>query len=115
MRFTTVTVWISDPSVLRDWYTTHFGMTVVEETPRFVLLRSDGGAAIGFHVGEPVATPGRIQFHLEVGDVDEEYRRLSEQGVAFEGPPVDRPWGVRSTATSDPAGHSVELTMPIRR
>jgi hypothetical protein len=37
-------------------YATHFGMTVLQETPRFVLLGSDGGASIGFHVGDPLET-----------------------------------------------------------
>ena len=115
MRLTTVTIWTGDPTVLRDWYVTHFGMTVLQETPRFVLLGSDGGASIGFHVGEPLATPDRVQLHLEVEDVDAEYQRLVAAGLVFDGPPEDRPWGVRSTAVLDPAGHSVEITSPLRR
>jgi catechol 2,3-dioxygenase-like lactoylglutathione lyase family enzyme len=115
MRLTTVTIWTTDPTVLRDWYTTHFRMTVLQETTRFVLLGSDGGASIGFHVGEPLETPDRVQLHLEVADVDAEYERLRAAGLEFEGPPEDRPWGVRSTAALDPAGHSVEITSPLPR
>ncbi|HYZ99151.1 MAG TPA: VOC family protein [Acidimicrobiales bacterium] len=110
MRLTNVTVWTKDPHLLRDWYTEHLGMKVIEDTPRFVLVRGEGGAAIGFHVGDPLVTPDRVQFHLEVHDVDHEYQRLRAQGVDFEEPPTNRPWGVRSTAARDPAGHSVELT-----
>jgi catechol 2,3-dioxygenase-like lactoylglutathione lyase family enzyme len=114
MRLATVTVWVEDPAVLRDWYTEHFGLEVLQETPRFVLLAaSEPGSTIGFHVGEPLATPDRVQFHLEVDDVDGTYERLVSEGLQFDGPPQDRPWGVRSTATTDPAGHSVEITTPF--
>lgn len=110
MRLTTTTIWTRNPAELRDWYVGHFGMTVLQETPRFVLLGSEGGASIGFHVGEPLETPGRVQFHLEVEDVDDIYQRLADEGLAFDSAPEDKPWGVRSASLSDPAGHSVELT-----
>src|SRR5918996_1311132 len=64
MRLTNVTVWTKDPHLLRDWYTEHLGMKVIEDTPRFVLVRGEGGAAIGFHVGDPLVTPDRVQFNL---------------------------------------------------
>jgi catechol 2,3-dioxygenase-like lactoylglutathione lyase family enzyme len=70
---------------------------------------------IGFHVGEPVATPERVQFHAEVDDVDAVVERLTAQGVVFDEPPADRPWGVRSASCTDPAGHSVEFTTPFPR
>jgi catechol 2,3-dioxygenase-like lactoylglutathione lyase family enzyme len=79
-----------------------------------VLLQGDGGAAIAFHVGEPLATPDRVQFHLAVHDVDKEYERLRDEGVSFDERPTDRPWGVRSAAMRDPGGHSVELTTSLR-
>jgi catechol 2,3-dioxygenase-like lactoylglutathione lyase family enzyme len=110
MRLSNVTIWTRDPHALKDWYRQNFGLRVVEETPRFVLLEADGGAGLVFHVGEPLATPDRVQFHLEVEDVDREYRRLRDEGVAFDETPADRPWGVRSATTRDPAGHSVEIT-----
>ena len=110
MRLATITIWTRNPAELREWYVEHFGMTVVQETQRFVLLGSDGGASIGFHVGEPLETPERVQFHLEVEDVDGLYERLSARGLEFDSPPEDKPWGVRSASLPDPAGHSVELT-----
>ena len=114
MRLTTITIWVRNPAELRDWYVAHFGMTVIQETPRFVLLGSDEGASIGFHVGEPLETPSRVQFHLEVQDVDDIYEHLVAKGLAFDAPPEDKPWGVRSVSLPDPAGHSVELTTPFR-
>lgn len=109
MRLSNVTIWTPDPAQARDWYAKHFGFAVVEDTGRFVLLDDGHGSSIAFHAGE-MADPGRVQFHIEVDDIDAEYARLASEGLDFEGPPADRPWGVRSTATTDPAGHSVELT-----
>ena len=110
----TVTVWVEDPAPLADWYVAHTGLRVLQQTPRFVLLGGDGGAAVGFHVGEPLTTPERVQFHVEVDDVDAVAERLAAQGVTLDEPPADRPWGVRSTSCTDPAGHSVEFTTPFR-
>lgn len=117
MRFTNVTVWVRDPHALRDLYGNHFGMRCETETPRFVLLESDGGAAIGFHLGEPVANPSAVQFHIEVDDLDRHYETMGAAGVAFDGSPVVQPWGVRSVSCFDPASHSVELVeaQPPRR
>jgi catechol 2,3-dioxygenase-like lactoylglutathione lyase family enzyme len=115
VRLSTITVWVEDPRALRDWYMSHLDFVLLQETPRFVLLAEDASATcIGFHIGDPLATPERLQFHLEVDDVDATYERLVAEGLEFEGPPQDRPWGVRSTATTDPAGHSVEITTPFR-
>jgi catechol 2,3-dioxygenase-like lactoylglutathione lyase family enzyme len=111
----TVTVWVEDPAPLAEWYVEHTGLTVVQQTPRFVLLGGDGGATIGFHVGTPLATPERVQFHVEVDDVDAVADRLTAAGITLDEPPTDRPWGVRSTSCTDPAGHSVEFTTPFRR
>jgi catechol 2,3-dioxygenase-like lactoylglutathione lyase family enzyme len=78
------------------------------------MLRGSEGAAIAFHIGEPLATPDRVQLHFEVDDVDRVHQDLVSRGVAFDESPVDRPWGVRSATLRDPAGHSVELTNPRR-
>jgi uncharacterized glyoxalase superfamily protein PhnB len=74
-----------------------------------------GTAAIAFHVGEPSSEPQRIQFHFDVEDVDAVYERLSKAGVAFDGKPADKPWGLRVASCRDPGGHGVEFVMPVRR
>jgi catechol 2,3-dioxygenase-like lactoylglutathione lyase family enzyme len=115
MRFHSVTIWTRSPGALRDFYVTHFGLKVLNETPRFVMLGEDAGrSAIAFHVGEPLSEPARVQFHFAVDDVDAVHRRLSQAGVVFEGPPSNKPWGLRTASCRDPGGHGVELIMPIR-
>ena len=109
MRFFNVTVWTADPEALRDWYVQHLDLRCTVSSPRFVQLEGEGGAAIAFHVGEPLGNPSAVQFHLEVDDLDRQFETMQANGIDFDGVPVDHPWGVRSVACLDPAGHSVEL------
>jgi catechol 2,3-dioxygenase-like lactoylglutathione lyase family enzyme len=114
VRFSLVTVFVEDPSSLRDWYTGHLGLTVSSETPRFVQLADNTGRpCVAFHVGEPLGHPAQVQVHFEVDDVDGEYERLRADGVEFQEPPEDKPWGWRVAATRDPAGHTVEIVKPL--
>lgn len=115
MQFSSVTIWTRNPQALRDWYVTHLGLQVRNETPRFVMLaEGKGGAAIAFHVGEPLSEPQRVQFHFTVEDVDATHERLAKAGVNFEEKPSNKPWGLRTASCRDPGGHSVEFIMPIR-
>jgi deazaflavin-dependent oxidoreductase (nitroreductase family) len=114
VRFSLVTVFVEDPTPLRDWYTGTLGLTVSSETARFVQLADDTGRpCVAFHVGRPVVHAEHVQLHFEVDDVDAEYERLRAAGVAFHEPPADKPWGWRVAALRDPAGHTVELVRPI--
>jgi lactoylglutathione lyase len=113
-RFTTVTVFTADPAELAAWYASYAELRVVTETPTFVMLGAGSDTTIAFHLGEPPGRPESIQFHLEVDDVDATVRRLEAAGIAFDNPPVDQPWGVRSASCRDPAGHSVEFVTPLR-
>jgi len=117
MHFSTVTVWTRNPQVVREWYVAHLGLDVLNETPRFVMLgdKRTGGAALAFHVGDPLSEPHRIQFHFDVDDVDEVHERLTAVGVVFDEKPSNKPWGLRTASCRDPGGHSVEFIMPVRR
>jgi len=54
------------------------------------------------------ALPGNVAMVYNVDDVDREYTRLSELGLAS-GPPTDKPWGVRSFTVNDPDGNVVSF------
>ena len=54
----------------------------------------------------------RAQLTIEVEDVDARCDELSARGLSFLNGPQDRPWGVRTAAFSDPAGHVWELASP---
>jgi catechol 2,3-dioxygenase-like lactoylglutathione lyase family enzyme len=114
LRFSLVTLFVYDPTALRDWYTSNLGLTVSSETPRFVQLADGTGrACVAFHVGEPIGHADQVQLHFEVDDVDAEYARLRAAGVTFDEAPADKPWGWRVASLRDPAGHTVELVRPI--
>jgi catechol 2,3-dioxygenase-like lactoylglutathione lyase family enzyme len=64
----------------------------------------------------PVAGPGsgaRLQFTIEVDDVVAVIAELTGRGVELLNGPIDRPWGVRTAAFADPAGHVWELAQQL--
>ena len=59
-----------------------------------------------------VASPGkgaRLQFTIDVDDVDEMCDRLMARGVTLLNGPMDRPWGIRTACFVDPAGQIWEI------
>lgn len=81
-----------------------FGNTIVN------LLRSPAAAELiaPAAVGGPDAGP-RFQFTIDVDDVDAICDELRRRGVELLNGPMDRPWGVRTAAFRDPAGHVWEI------
>jgi len=59
-----------------------------------------------------VASPeagSRMQFTIEVADVDAVCAALAARGVELLNGPTDRPWGIRTAAFRDPAGYIWEI------
>lgn len=64
----------------------------------------------------PVAGPdagSRFQLTVWVDDVDAVLARLEERGAEPLNGPVDRPWGQRTLAVADPAGHVWEFAQSL--
>ena len=81
-----------------------FGATLVNllqatEAPELIAPARVAGADSG----------SRVQFTLDVEDVDEMCVELARRGVQLLNGPVDRPWGVRTAAFRDPGGHVWEI------
>lgn len=55
----------------------------------------------------------RMQFTLDVDDVDAKAAELEALGVPLLNGPMDRPWGIRTAAFRDPAGTVWELSAPL--
>jgi catechol 2,3-dioxygenase-like lactoylglutathione lyase family enzyme len=51
----------------------------------------------------------RVQFTIEVDDVDAVCALLTERGVELLNGPMDRPWGPRTASFRDPGGHIWEI------
>ncbi|KKB09668.1 VOC family protein [Devosia chinhatensis] len=62
---------------------------------------------------KPGGNGPRMLLTIRVDDVDAECARLGEQGVFLLNGPVNRPWGRRTAAFADPAGHVWELAQVL--
>jgi len=119
-----ITLFVEDLDAAKSFYRTVFELPVHFEDaesavfafgPTMVNLLVASAAP---EVIEPatVASPGGGQRGLltvTVDDVDAMCGQLATHGVALLNGPVDRPWGVRTAAFQDPAGHIWELAQPI--
>ncbi len=82
----------------------NFGNTLIN-----LLVVTEAAGLIG---PAPVAGPdagARVQFTIEVDDVDATCADLAARGVELLNGPMDRPWGIRTAAFRDPAGHIWEI------
>src|SRR3954451_2546223 len=69
---------------------------------------------------EPLDVAGReagsrVLFTIGVADVDSVCSNLAEHGVELLNGPTARPWGVRTAAFADPAGHIWEVAQSLGR
>ena len=55
----------------------------------------------------------RMLFTIRVDDVNATFVDLQTRGIAFLNGPIDRPWGRRTAAFADPAGHVWEIAQEI--
>jgi catechol 2,3-dioxygenase-like lactoylglutathione lyase family enzyme len=63
----------------------------------------------------PVAAPGgsRALLTIEVDDAEAVCAELAAHGVKLLNGPVDRPWGRRTAAFTDPAGNTWEIAQVL--
>lgn len=115
-----ITLFVPDIGKARTFYERTFDAEIV--------YQDDVSAVLGFSgmmvnlLAEPLAPElvepapiGRAEdgprflLTISVEDVDADCQRLKELGVTFLNGPIDRPWGRRTAAFADPAGHVWEL------
>jgi catechol 2,3-dioxygenase-like lactoylglutathione lyase family enzyme len=118
-----ITLFVEDLDAARAFYRDVLGLAVHYEDAESVVF-AFGTMLVNLLVTsaapeliEPatVAAPeggNRFQLTVDVGDVDAMCERLTARGVVLLNGPIDRPWGVRTAAFRDPAGHIWELAQP---
>jgi catechol 2,3-dioxygenase-like lactoylglutathione lyase family enzyme len=118
-----ITVFVEDLAECKRFYGEVFGMPVVNEDEESALY-AFGEMFVNLLVVtaapeliEPAPVGGadvgrRFQLTIPVDDIDALYAELAGRGVKFLNGPMDRPWGIRSAAFADPAGHVWELAQP---
>jgi len=115
-----ITLFVEDLDAAKRFYREAFGLPVVFEDDASAvfnfgntlinLLRTTAaGELIAPAVVAPREAGSRIQFTIAVEDVDALCAELTSRGVQLLNGPMDRPWGVRTAAFSDPAGHIWEI------
>lgn len=121
-HFEVLTLFVPDIAAARDFYERIFGVEVV--------FGDDNSAVFGFlgtmvnllvdteapALITPAGVSGsgsRMMMTIRVDDVDSECARLLGLGVPVLNGPIDRPWGRRTAAFADPAGHVWELAQVI--
>ena len=115
-----ITIFAEDLEATKAFYQEVFGLPIHYEDPASAVF-AFGDTLINVLVATeapsliapaPVASPEsgvRIQFTLEVDDVDATCAMLAERGVDLLNGPMDRQWGIRTASFRDPAGHIWEV------
>lgn len=119
-----ITLFVEDVAACKAFYARALQPEVVYEDDVSCVLRFSGTMvnllaateAPGLIEPLPVAPPRagvRAMITLKVSDVDAACSALTARGVAFLNGPIDRPWGRRTAAFADPAGHVWELAQVL--
>jgi lactoylglutathione lyase len=119
-----ITLFVQDLHRARSFYTKVFGAEVVMEDPDSAILkfgplminllveREAGPLIDPLSVGRAVGG-ARFMFTVKVDDVDSVIDELASVGVDLLNGPIDRPWGRRTAAFSDPDGHVWEVAADL--
>jgi catechol 2,3-dioxygenase-like lactoylglutathione lyase family enzyme len=119
-----LTLFVEDLDAATSFYRDVLGLSVVhqDEDSTVVDLGNtlvnllQSAAAHELVAPAPVAAPGagvRMQLTAWVDDVDGVCELLRARGVQLLNGPVDRPWGKRTAAFTDPAGTVWEVAQDI--
>lgn len=119
-----ITLFVEDLAASKKFYLEIFNLKIVYEDPVSAVLKLENvminllkiAAAPGLIEPAKVAasdTGQRLMFTVRVANVDEVCGKLKMLGVQLLNGPQDRPWGRRTVAFADPAGHVWELAHAI--
>jgi catechol 2,3-dioxygenase-like lactoylglutathione lyase family enzyme len=116
---------VDDVAAAIEFYTSHFGFTVLTSMPpafadvsrghlRLLLSGPQSSAGRAMADGTRPQPGGWNRIHLVMDDLDAEIARLQGQGVPFRNHVVTGPGGSQVLAV-DPSGNLIELFEPAKR
>ena len=121
-----ITLFVEEPQRSKEFYERVFGATTIYEDDNAAAfafdnvvlntLRHRTAESDGLIAPAAVAGPGAaatVLLSVGVEDTDAVCSDLADLGVELLNGPVDRPWGLRTAAFSDPDGHVWELAAKI--
>lgn len=92
-----------DASAVFNFHNTLINLLKSSEAVELIAPATVGAASAG----------SRAQFTIDVEDVDATCAELMSRGAKLLNGPMDRPWGIRTAAFADPAGHIWEIAQPL--
>ena len=115
-----ITLFAEDLDATKRFYVEVFGLPIHFEDDASAVFKFGNTLINLLTIGEapeligPAAVASRdagarFQFTLAVDDVDARCEELKRRGVELLNGPMDRPWGIRTAAFRDPAGHVWEI------
>jgi catechol 2,3-dioxygenase-like lactoylglutathione lyase family enzyme len=115
-----ITLFVEDLATTKNFYAEVFRLPLVFEDGVSAVFKFENTLINLLNVSEapelirPAAVASadsgaRMQFSIEVDDVDVMCAELSRRGVELLNGPMDRPWGIRTACFRDPAGHIWEI------
>jgi len=121
-NFEVVTLFVPDIAEARAFYERVFAVEIVHADAVSAVFKFDGtminllADSQAPELVAPLTSGGggvRMLLTIKVDDVDAECARLGSLGVYLLNGPVNRSWGRRTAAFTDPAGHVWELAQEI--
>ena len=115
-----ITLFVDDLETAKQFYSDAFGLPLIFEDPNSAVFNF-GNTLINLlktteapELIAPAAVASReagsrVQFTIEVADVDAMCAELATRGVELLNGPMDRPWGIRTASFMDPGGHIWEI------
>jgi catechol 2,3-dioxygenase-like lactoylglutathione lyase family enzyme len=100
---------VADLEPIRRFYVDGLGLDLADDGSGYVRLGTTTDFHIGLEVVPGLAQPDEMELVICVPDVDTTYQALTAQGVQFDAPPADMPWGNRQAWTRDPFGTRVSI------
>ena len=114
------TLFVEDLAATKQFYRDVFGLPVHYEDDVSAVFQFGGALINLLAVSEapgliepapvaPLEAGARAQYTVTVEDVDAICEELRRRGVELLNGPMNRPWGIRTAAFRDPAGHIWEI------
>ena len=119
-----ITLFVEDLAAAREFYQRVFGLPIHFEDSDSAVFNF-GNTVINLlavNQAPELITPAkvagpeagsRMQFSIEVDDVDAMVGDLQSRGVQILNGPMNRPWGIRTASFQDPAGYIWEIVGEI--
>ena len=115
-----ITLFVEDLEAAKRFYQEVFGLPIhfeddasaVFDFGNTLINLLETAAAHALIEPAMVASPdagSRLQFTIDVDDVDAMCAELTARGVELLNGPMDRPWGIRTASFRDPGGHIWEI------